>query len=131
MMKIKLVIAGDSHFNNYDLFKRKLDEYLDSILKHNNVISVLCLEQYKDMLDGYIIEKGYEHIIFTDYLGFPLLQYISDTINKSADCSIIFWDGVDSGVKMLIERCEWFENKYRVVNYRHGKKSNKKEFATA
>lgn len=130
-MKIKLVIAGDSHFNNYDLFKRKLDEYLDSILKHNNVISVLCLEQYKHMLDGYIIDKGYEHIIFTDYLQLPMIQYISDVITKSADCSIIFWDGVDSDAKMLIEKCEWYENKYRVVNYRHGKESNKEELTTA
>ena len=116
-MKIKLVIAGDSHFDNYELFKRKLDEYLNPLLQDDNKISCLCLEQYKDMLDNYITDKGYENILFTDYLGFPMIQYISDTIIKASDCSIIFWDGIDSSVKILIERCEWFENKYRVVNY--------------
>jgi len=122
MMEIKLVIAGDSHFNNYDLFVRKLDEYLDSILRHDNVINALCLEQYKIMLEGYIIERGYEQIVLPNYLGVPMINHISETI-KSADCSIIFWDGIDSDVKQLIDRCEWFENKYRVVNYRHGKEN--------
>lgn len=124
-MKIKLVIAGDSHFNNYDLFVRKLDEYLDSILKHNNTISTLCLEYYKDMLEGYILERGYEQIMFVDYLEVPMFQYISNTINKTADCSIIFWDGVDTDIKSLIEKCEWFESKYRVVNYRDAKEVSK------
>ena len=130
-MKIKLVIVGDSHFDNYDLFKRKLDDFLEPLLWKNNTIGVLCNHYCKDMLETYVKDKSYQQIIMPEYLGFPLLQYISDTITKTADCSIIFWDGVDSDVKLLIEKCEWYESKYRVVNYRHGKEINKEELTTA
>lgn len=125
-MKIKLVIAGDSHFNNYSLFKRKLDEYLELLVVHDNTIAILCSDRYKEMLDLYITDKEYTQIMFVDYISPSLIQKIPPIIIKSADCVILFWDGSDTDItdiKNMISLCESFDTKFRVVNYRliHGK----------
>ncbi len=124
-MIIKLVIAGDSDFNNYELFEHKLDEYLKDLLKPNVQITTYCLEQYNKMLKSYITIKGYESVIDASIFTTDITHTLIEIIKSTADCSIIFWDGINKNTKTMIEKCEWFENKYRVVNYRHGKEDSR------
>jgi len=123
-MIIKLVIAGDFDFDNYELFEHKLDEYLKDLLRHDVQITTYCLEQYNKMLKSYITIKGYESVIDASLFTTDISHTLIEIIKSTADCSIIFWDGINKNTKTLIEKCEWFENKYRVVNYRHGKEES-------
>jgi hypothetical protein len=124
-MIIKLVIAGDSDFNNYELFEHKLDEYLKDLLKPDIQITTYCLEQYNKMLKSYITIKGYESVIDASIFTTDITHTLIEIIKSTADCSIIFWDGINKNTKTMIEKCEWFEHKYRVVNYRHGKEESR------
>lgn len=120
---INVLIYGDNKFNDYQLFKNKCDLYLKTLGSDSvEYIKVLICSSYQDMVGIYLKDLP-EHLketeIYVSYINESIgNNAITEIIKRSTDCAIIFWDGESSDIKSIINKCEWFEHKYRVVNYR-------------
>ena len=119
-MNIKVLVAGDTENLLPELFKKRLHLYLENFIERGNTVNLLCKEDYRRLVNEYIQEHKLTdaQIKCAYYKQSELSEWaVSELIKTTADCAIIFANTENSSCTRLIELCEWFSSKYRVVNY--------------
>ncbi|NOZ36003.1 MAG: DUF2493 domain-containing protein [Chlorobi bacterium] len=113
---MKIIIAGNRNFKNYDLLQSKCNVYLKN-LKHIEIISGMANGADKLAL-RYASENNFE------LYEFPALwhkygkkaAYIRNReMAVYADALIAFWDGKSNGTKMMIDLARQYHLKIRIV----------------
>lgn len=119
-MSIKVLVTGDIKNLKSEVFRKKLHLYIEPMLERNHSINFLCKEEYTEFIKEYFSEHKLFNsgVSVTFYKPNELTDWsLSELIKTTADCAIIFSNTENSSSNRLIELCEWFSGKYRVVNY--------------
>ncbi len=105
MKEFRLVVAGSRDFNDYNTLSTELDKYLQSVTDTVIIISG-CADGFDKLGEKYALQNGLkierypaEWIKYGKAAG-PLRN---KRMAESADAVIVFWDGISSGTKNMIE----------------------------
>lgn len=117
----RVIVAGCSSFNDYNLFKEKCDYYLSEKMKTHHV-TILCGTARGT--SNFIQEYSKEHSIDVepyeadwDRYGYEAGGVSNDEMIKYADALIAFWNGRSKIIGALIESAKEKGIKVAVVRY--------------
>jgi len=116
---MKLIIAGGRDFNNYSLLKQKMDFFLQNIKESVEIVSGKA-KGADSLGEKYAIEKGFSIKEFPadwDKYGKGAGHIRNEEMAKYATHCVCFWDGESRGTKSMINLCEKYNLKYKVVLY--------------
>jgi hypothetical protein len=120
---LRLIIAGSRNFENYELLKSSLDEFIEINSMGDpdpGVLIISGLAKGADLLGvQYANQKGYkvEEFPANWKLGRSAGPKRNLEMAKSANACIAFWDGVSKGTANMIELAKRHQLKLLVVNY--------------
>lgn len=114
----KVIIAGGRDFSDYQLLKTKCDKILSNLSK---VVIISGKARGADSLgEKYAVEKGYpveEYPADWNQFGKAAGYIRNEEMAKTATHLIVFWDGVSSGTKNMIELGNKYNLKIRVIKW--------------
>ena len=120
---MRLIIAGTRDFDNYEILKSSLDEFIDLHTlgaQDPGVVIISGMAKGADLLGvQYAKERNY-----------PLVEFPADwtkgrsagpqrnlKMAKSADSCVVFWDGKSKGTENMISIAKRHDLKLQVVHY--------------
>lgn len=119
-MNYRVVVAGSRDFNDYELLKQTLDEFLKD--KDKNKITIVSgAARGADRLgEKYAKEKGYNVIRFPaqwDQYGKSAGYRRNAEMAKYSHACVAFWDGESRGTKHMIDLAKKEELELLVVKF--------------
>lgn len=106
-MKVRIVVAGSRHYNNYTEAKQFIDEVIQRIGGGKTFIVLSGGCRGADMLgERYANEKGYpieKHPAQWDKYGRSAGLIRNKVMAEKCDYAICFWDRKSKGTKAMIE----------------------------
>lgn len=115
----RVIIAGSSSFDDYDLFKEKCDYYLSS-KKDTHVITILCgtSKNTEQFIHKYGREKSFiiEPYCVDWQYGWNAMYQSNKEMVAHADALIAFWDGKGIYTCSLIDTAKAKGIKVAVIN---------------
>jgi len=120
---LRLIIAGSRNFEDYELLKSSLDEFIEINSLGDpdpGVLIISGLAKGADLLGvKYANQKGYkvEEFPANWKLGRSAGPKRNLEMAKSANACIVFWDGVSKGTANMIELAKKYNLKMQVINF--------------
>lgn len=119
---MKLIIAGGREFNDYDLLKKSVDEFIiDNLSDTDTEIEIVSgRARGADKLgEKYAKEYGYSVVCFpADWsLGRRAGFLRNKDMAEYADSCICFWDQESKGTKHMIDLATRYNLKLKIVKY--------------
>jgi hypothetical protein len=119
-MSFKVIIAGSRSFHDYDLLKRKMDNYLRNKNK-DEIIIVSGTARGADKLgEKYATDNNFELMKFPAKwkLHGKGAGYIrNEEMAKYADACVLFWNGETAGTNNMKENAEKYNLQLRIVYF--------------
>lgn len=115
MSNYRIIIAGSREFDDYNMLKEKVDEFLLQIgVNHNDTVTIVSgTAAGADTLgERYAEEKGYLLTKFPARWGIYGKRagaIRNEEMAKYADHLIAFWDGKSRGTKNMIDLAREYE----------------------
>ncbi len=120
---MRLIIAGTRDFENYELLKTSVDEFIELHQLGESDLSVVIISgmaKGADLLGiQYAIERNYSIEEFpADWSkGRGAGPQRNLRMAKSANACIVFWDGKSKGTENMIKIAQKHDLKLQVVHY--------------
>lgn len=118
-MEMNIAIVGGRNFNDYELLKKTLNDYIENKSFLNAIVSGGA-DGTDILAERYAEEMGVEMIVFRpDYKKFGRLAALhrNTEIIENSDVVFAFWDGKSRGTHDSIKKAKKFEKKLFIINF--------------
>ena len=114
----KVIVAGGREFNDYQLLKNKLDQFL----QNKTEIEIVCGkargadtlgETYAKEMGYYVKEFPAQWSKFGKRAGYIR----NEEMAKYADACVAFWDGQSTGTKHMIDLANKHKLEIKIIKY--------------
>ena len=121
MKKFFVIISGSRDFNDYNLLKRKVNQYLEEKRKTHKIVIVSGNARGADKLgEKYANEEGFQLEIYKadwDKYGKCAGYKRNEQMAEVGDAVIAFWDEVSKGTKHMIDIMKEKNKLVRIIKY--------------
>lgn len=117
---MKIAIVGGRDFNNYDLLKNELGNYIEENKISLNSIVSGGAKGADTLAEKFADEMGVEIIVFKpnfEKFGRCAALARNTQIVENSDTVFAFWDGKSKGTHDSIKKAEKLKKKLFIINY--------------
>lgn len=119
---MRLILAGSREFSDYNLLEKLTDEFIDHYLLPGEFLEIVSGTALGADTFGEIYAKN-NKIDLTffepdwELYGDDAPKIRNTEMAKYGTHAVLFWNGMSSGTRHMIDECKKYKLQYHVVNY--------------